>query len=73
MIEVSQLRYSYGHSPKFFVDKDSLALSRSVAATLITFIAINEINYANETDGGIPQGCGAQGTRSNARRLKGGV
>jgi hypothetical protein len=34
-------------------------LSRFDAAPLIAFTATKEMTYGTETDGGIPQGCGA--------------
>jgi hypothetical protein len=43
-------------------------LSRFDAAPLIAFTATKEMNYGTQTDGLIPQGCGADSTdqRANA-------
>ncbi|MFT4742953.1 MAG: hypothetical protein ACI91Z_000927, partial [Yoonia sp.] len=39
-----------------------LDLSRFDAAPLIAFTATKEMNYGTQTDGRIPQGCGADST-----------
>jgi len=44
-------------NPKGFVD--AMDLSRFDAAPLIAFTATKEMNYGTQTDGRIPQGCGA--------------
>jgi hypothetical protein len=43
-----------------------LDLSRFDAAPLIAFIATKEMNYGNEPNGRIPQGCGAYRTDQRA-------
>ncbi len=45
--------------------------SRFDAAPLIAFIATKEMNYGNEPNGRIPQGCGAYRTDQRALGNKG--
>jgi Arm DNA-binding domain/Phage integrase central domain len=55
------------HQPKHVLD-----LSRFDAAPLIAFIAAKETSYGTETDGRIPQGCGADSTDQWADAQAGG-